>query len=100
MVQAQRASMIQYRLIRSFVTWLLIGTSAHTRITEENATMSQRTTKILIALTLAICALGLGAQMLPNPYGPPIGVDNAKKAAAAALAEAVKNHWNMAVAVV
>ena len=62
--------------------------------------MSQRTTKILIALTLAICALGLGAQMLPNPYGPPIGVENAKKAAAAALAEAVKNHWNMAVAVV
>ena len=62
--------------------------------------MSQRTTRILIALTLAISALGLGAQMLPNPYGPPIGVENAKKAAAAALAEAVKNHWNMAVAVV
>ncbi len=62
--------------------------------------LSHRTTKILIALTLAVCALGLGAQMLPNPYGPPIGVENAKKAAAAALAEAVKNHWNMAVAVV
>ncbi len=62
--------------------------------------MSKRTTKILIALTLATCALGLGAQMLPNPYGPPIGVENAKKAAAAALAEATKNHWNMAVAVV
>jgi uncharacterized protein GlcG (DUF336 family) len=40
------------------------------------------------------------AQMLPNPYGPPITVENAKKAAAAALAEAVKNHWTMAVAVV
>jgi uncharacterized protein GlcG (DUF336 family) len=40
------------------------------------------------------------AQMLPNPYGPPISVDAAKKAAAAALAEAVKNHWTMAVAVV
>jgi glc operon protein GlcG len=61
--------------------------------------MSQRTTKILIALTLAICTLRLGAQM-PNPYGPPISVDNAKKAAAAALAEAVKNHWTMAIAVV
>jgi glc operon protein GlcG len=61
--------------------------------------MSQRTTKILIALTLAICAMELGAQM-SNPYGPPISVDNAKKAAAAALAEAVKNHWTMAVAVV
>lgn len=37
---------------------------------------------------------------MPNPYGPPISVEAAKKAAAAALAEAVKNHWIMAVAVV
>jgi glc operon protein GlcG len=39
-------------------------------------------------------------QMLPNPYGPPISNADARKAAAAALAEAAKNHWNMAVAVV
>jgi uncharacterized protein GlcG (DUF336 family) len=52
------------------------------------------------ALALMLCVLGMEAQMLPNPYGPPISVENAKKAAAAALAEAVKNHWNMAVAVV
>jgi len=38
--------------------------------------------------------------MLPNPYGLPVSVEAAKKAAAAALAEAVKNQWNMAVAVV
>ncbi|HWX53458.1 MAG TPA: heme-binding protein [Verrucomicrobiae bacterium] len=38
--------------------------------------------------------------MMPNPYGPPVSVDTAKKAAAAALAEARKNNWNMAVAVV
>jgi uncharacterized protein GlcG (DUF336 family) len=37
---------------------------------------------------------------MTNPYGPPIGVDEAKKAAAAALAEARKNNWKMAVAVV
>src|SRR5712675_180912 len=67
---------------------------------EERCTMSSRTIKILSVLALAVCALGMEAQMLPNPYGPPIGVENAKKAAAAALAEAVKNHWNMAVAVV
>lgn len=41
----------------------------------------------------------LQAQM-PNPYGMPIGVEDAKKAAAPALAEAVKNHWTIAVAVV
>jgi uncharacterized protein GlcG (DUF336 family) len=56
--------------------------------------------KILAVLTLAFCALGMEAQMLPNPYGLPISVENAKKAAAAALAEATKNHWTMAVAVV
>ena len=38
--------------------------------------------------------------MLPNPYGPPITLENARKAAAAAMAEARKNNWNMAVAVV
>ncbi|MGZ4845633.1 MAG: GlcG/HbpS family heme-binding protein [Candidatus Angelobacter sp.] len=62
--------------------------------------MSSRTIKILLVLALAVCALGMEAQMLPNPYGPPITVENAKKAAAAALAEAVKNHWIMAVAIV
>ncbi|HEU4413429.1 MAG TPA: heme-binding protein [Candidatus Angelobacter sp.] len=62
--------------------------------------MSTRRIKILSVLALAFCALGMEAQMLPNPYGPPITVESAKKAAAAALAEAVKNHWTMAVAVV
>jgi uncharacterized protein GlcG (DUF336 family) len=38
--------------------------------------------------------------MLPNAYGPPISLDNARKAAAAAMAEARKNNWNMAVAIV
>ena len=52
--------------------------------------MSSRRIKILSVLALAFCALGMEAQMLPNPYGPPITVENAKKAAAAALAEAVK----------
>jgi uncharacterized protein GlcG (DUF336 family) len=37
---------------------------------------------------------------MPNPYGMPISNDAAKKAAAAALAEAAKNKWNMAVAIV
>jgi uncharacterized protein GlcG (DUF336 family) len=64
--------------------------------------MQLRIHKILFvfALALACCALSMEAQMLPNPYGPPISNADAKKAAAAALAEAAKNHWNMAVAVV
>src|SRR5437870_13867122 len=53
---------------------------------------------------MSLASLPATAQMLnaqaPAPYGAPISLENAKKAAAPALAEAVKNHWNMAVAVV
>jgi uncharacterized protein GlcG (DUF336 family) len=48
---------------------------------------------------LTLCAASAFAQ-LPNPYGMSINADNAKKAAAAALAEARKNNWTMAAAVV
>src|SRR5262245_34993547 len=44
---------------------------------------------------------GVGrAQMMPNPYGAPVTLETAKKVAAPALAEAEKNHWNVAVAIV
>ncbi len=36
---------------------------------------------------------------MADSYGPPIGVEDAKKAAAAALAEARRSGWKMAVAV-
>jgi uncharacterized protein GlcG (DUF336 family) len=60
------------------------------------------TTKLAraIALALVLAPLGARAQMWPNPYGPNIGVETAKKAAAATLAEAKKSGWNMAVAIV
>jgi uncharacterized protein GlcG (DUF336 family) len=59
--------------------------------------------KVILA-NLAVVVLFLGgidvlAQM-PNPYGPPINLEDAKKPAAAALAEAAKNKWTMAVAIV
>jgi hypothetical protein len=38
--------------------------------------------------------------MLPNPYGMAVTLDNAKRAAAPALAEARENNWTMAVAIV
>ena len=37
---------------------------------------------------------------MPNPYGMPVAGENAKKIAAAALAEARKNNWTMAAAIV
>ncbi len=55
--------------------------------------------KYFSVLTFALCAASAIAQM-PNPYGPPISLENAKKAAAPALAEARKNNWSMAVAIV
>ena len=56
------------------------------------------TLKPLLALWLVLAASSASAQM-PNPYGVPISLESAKKAAAAAVAEARKNNWTMAVAV-
>jgi glc operon protein GlcG len=46
-----------------------------------------------------LCASGTLAQ-LPNPYGSSITIESAKKVAAPAVAEAQKNSWRMAVAIV
>jgi glc operon protein GlcG len=62
--------------------------------------MSLRSFLLLaVAVALALCATGVRAQ-LPNPYGAPISLENAKKAAEPALAEARKNNWTMTVAIV
>jgi uncharacterized protein GlcG (DUF336 family) len=37
---------------------------------------------------------------LPNPYGAPVNVETAKRVAAAAIAEAKKNGWTVAVSIV
>jgi uncharacterized protein GlcG (DUF336 family) len=58
-----------------------------------------RVARVVIACVLTLIAATAAAQ-LPNPYGAPITADNAKKVAAAALAEARKNGWSMAAAVV
>jgi len=55
--------------------------------------------RILLSGVLALAGLAASAQQLPNPYGPPINADTARKVADAAVAEAHKNGWNMAVAV-
>ena len=66
--------------------------------------------KSFIVLTLVLCA-GCAFAQAPaattpgpsfylTPIGPPISIETAKKAAAAAVAEARKNNWLMVVAVV
>jgi glc operon protein GlcG len=52
-------------------------------------------------LVLAVLAPAVAsAQPLPNHYGAPIGIDAARKVAAAAIAEAKKNGWTVAAAIV
>ena len=53
---------------------------------------------VLVAGTLM--PVRTAAQGQPNMYGPTITADQAKSVAAAAVAEARKNQWTMAVAIV
>jgi len=55
--------------------------------------------KLALTVLLGLLAAPVFAQM-PNPYGESIGADNAKKIAALSVAEARKNNWKMAIAVV
>ena len=57
------------------------------------------TLKSVLGLALVLAASSVSAQQMPNPYGAPVSLENAKKAAAAAVAEARKNNWTMAVAI-
>src|ERR1700752_3599303 len=61
---------------------------------------SRSIVKFLATLIILLWAAGAKAQQMPNPYGAPISLENAKKAAAAAAAEARKNNWTMAVSIV
>lgn len=54
----------------------------------------------IVVLLIGFAVLGTALAQLPNPYGAAISVENAKKAAAPALAEAAKNKWTVAVAIV
>src|SRR5689334_20166823 len=56
--------------------------------------------RLAIGGMFVVGVLGTALAQMPNPYGAPISLENAKKAAGPALAEAEKNHWNMAVAIV
>ena len=56
--------------------------------------------RYLAVVMFAVGALQAVRAQMPNPYGLSISVDDAKKAAAPALAEAAKNNWKVAVAIV
>lgn len=56
-------------------------------------------TRSALVLSLALASMATLAQQRP-PYGTAINLETAKKVGAAAIAEAKKNNWNVAVAVV
>ena len=53
-----------------------------------------------LAIALAVLCAAIAHAQAPMPYGPSITADTAKKLAAPAVAEAKKNNWTMAVAIV
>jgi glc operon protein GlcG len=55
---------------------------------------------MVLGLLLVPCLLVGTRAQLPNPYGLSIPVEDAKKAATLSLAEARKNNWSVAVAIV
>src|SRR5205807_7980996 len=60
--------------------------------------MSPQMLKFVFIAMFAFCALATVAQT-PS-YGPTISLEDAKKAASHALAEACKNNWTLAVSIV
>jgi glc operon protein GlcG len=47
-----------------------------------------------------LAALPARAQTPPPPYGPPIGIENARKVMTAAEAEAAKNNWAVVISII
>jgi glc operon protein GlcG len=72
--------------------WMARKPHNHEGHREERRVSSRFVVKLLATLTVLLCAVTARAQQMPNPYGAP--------AAAAAVAEARKNNWTMAFAVV
>ncbi|MGB9467486.1 MAG: heme-binding protein [Candidatus Acidiferrum sp.] len=63
--------------------------------------MSRKTVvRPIAAAIILFCGLAIARAQMPNPYGAAVSLETARKAAAPALAEAEKNHWNVAVAIV
>lgn len=55
---------------------------------------------LFLALVVSTAVIGARAQSTDIPYGAPIPLAEAKRVIAAAQAEAVKNKWNVCIAVI
>ncbi|MGH7958011.1 MAG: GlcG/HbpS family heme-binding protein [Opitutaceae bacterium] len=59
-----------------------------------------KTTRLLVLLAFGTLASALRAQSTAVPYGAPIPLAEARRVLVAAQAEAARNNWNVAIAVV
>ena len=62
--------------------------------------MTTLKTLVSACVLALLAAFSAGAQTPPPPYGPPIGIENARKVMAAAEAEAVKNNWAVVIVII
>ena len=61
---------------------------------------SKSAIRCVVVLSFAVGIVGIAVAQMPNAYGPSISLEAAKKVASPALAEAAKNNWTIAVAIV
>jgi uncharacterized protein GlcG (DUF336 family) len=62
--------------------------------------MHQQIIRSVLSILMLVMFSTVAFAQAPPAYGMPVAIDNAKKVAAAAVAEARKNNWTMAFAVV
>ncbi len=61
---------------------------------------SKSAARCLFVVLSVLVVAGSAVGQMPNPYGPAISLEMAKKVALPAVAEAAKNGWTVAVAIV
>ena len=62
--------------------------------------MTTLKTLVGACIVALLTAMPAKAQTTPPPYGPPIGIDNARKVMAAAESEAAKNNWAVVISII
>ena len=61
------------------------------------STITMKTFQLLLTASASAPA---PAQTAPPPYGPPIGIEDARKVMNAAESEAAKNNWNVVISII
>jgi len=74
--------------------------SVHVKHTKGEINMSRRFVRLFLLFAIPALAASMAWAQAPVLYGPPISIDGAKRVATAAIAEAKKSNFQMAIAIV